>query len=56
MGICVKKFILPGCLNWVELGLRPGVFSGQALPMKSDRYLSTSEGEARECGEVRRYI
>ena len=20
MGICVKKFILPGCSNWVELG------------------------------------
>ena len=29
--------------------LRPEYFSGQALPMKSDRYLSTSEGEAREC-------
>lgn len=29
--------------------LRPEYFSGQALPMKSDRYLSTSDGAAREC-------
>ena len=29
--------------------LRPEYFSGQAYPMKSDTYMSTSSGQAREC-------
>lgn len=29
--------------------LRPEYFSGQAYPMKSDTYMSTSNGQAREC-------